>query len=71
MEVAEGVSAAGTKAMIGRVWDDGQVGVHPLPGKEGVVETVFARRHDAYMSSALRVFLEMARGNVPHSVAAE
>jgi DNA-binding transcriptional LysR family regulator len=39
----------------------GQVGMHALPPEDALVETVFLRRRDAYVSSALAAFLTMAR----------
>lgn len=35
----------------------GQVGVHVLPPEDAIVDTVFIRRRDAYLSSALAAFL--------------
>ena len=49
------------EALIGTVWRRGRVRVHPLPDGEGSVETVFIRHREAYESSALRAFLDMAR----------
>jgi DNA-binding transcriptional LysR family regulator len=49
------------KALIGPVWRHGRVRVHPLPGDEGRVETVFIRHREGYESSALRAFLDLAR----------
>jgi hypothetical protein len=40
---------------------DGRVAVHELPPKEALVETVFIRRRDAFISSALDCFLRCAR----------
>lgn len=39
----------------------GQVAIHALPPDEALVETVFVRRNDAYVSSALAAFLKLAR----------
>src|ERR1700733_2564347 len=39
----------------------GQVGVHLLTPEDAFVDTVFVRRHDAYVSSALTAFLAVAR----------
>jgi DNA-binding transcriptional LysR family regulator len=49
------------KSMIGSVWRDGRVAVHEMPPDEARVDTVFIRRRDAYMSSALEAFLKAAR----------
>lgn len=48
-------------AMVETARRAGQVGVHGLPGGEGVVETVFVRRSDGYVSSALSAFLGFVR----------
>ena len=39
----------------------GQVGVHALPPEDATVDTVFLRRRDGYVSSALTAFLAAAR----------
>ncbi|PPQ37545.1 LysR family transcriptional regulator [Rhodopila globiformis] len=39
----------------------GQVGVHVLPPEDAMVETVFLRRRDGYVSSALEAFLGLLR----------
>jgi LysR family transcriptional regulator, cell division regulator len=39
----------------------GQVGVHAVPPEEAVVDTLFIRRRDAYLSSALAAFLTATR----------
>ncbi len=39
----------------------GRVAVHELPAAQARVETVFIRRHDAYVSSALARFVECCR----------
>lgn len=67
LEAILGAVAAGLgvtllpKRLIGPVWRDGRVAVHELPAAEGRVETVFVRRTDARVSSALAAFLERAR----------
>jgi len=40
---------------------EGRVAVHELPLAEARVDTMFVRRRDAYVSSALSAFLERAR----------
>jgi len=59
------------RALIGHVWRDGQVGVHELPNSEAVVETLFVRRRDGFVSSALSALLELARPTQIRMVAAE
>jgi len=49
------------RALLGSVWERGRLRVHPMPNGEGRVETVFIRHHEAFASSALRAFMEMAR----------
>jgi LysR family transcriptional regulator, cell division regulator len=49
----------------------GQVGVHLLPPEDAFVDTVFVRRHDAYVSSALTAFLAVARPTQVMAQAAE
>jgi DNA-binding transcriptional LysR family regulator len=53
-------------ALIGPVWRTGRVSVHQLPQADARVQTVFIRRRDAHVSSALRAFLDQVRsGLVP------
>jgi DNA-binding transcriptional LysR family regulator len=49
------------RALIGPVWQEGRVAVHRLPPADARVETVFIRRRDAHLSSALSAFLAMLR----------
>jgi LysR family transcriptional regulator, cell division regulator len=37
------------------------VAIHTLPAERAQVETVFVRRHDAYVSSAMQAFIDIAR----------
>lgn len=46
-------------ALIGPVWEEGRVAVHRLPPDDALVETVFIRRRDRFVSSALSAFLAM------------
>ena len=57
------------RALLGSVWKHGRVGVHLLPENEKWVETVFVRHREAFVSSALGAFLDLARP-APTSVAA-
>lgn len=59
------------KALLGPVWQDGRVHVHLLPPEEANVETVFVRRRDGHVSSALSAFLDCARVVQPKAIAAE
>lgn len=59
------------KALIGPVWQQGRVRLHSLPADEGRVETVFIRHHEAFATSALRAFIELARPTLQKIAAAE
>ena len=48
------------QSLVGGVWDAGRVAVHALPPKDAMVETVFIRRRNGFISSALRAFLACA-----------
>ena len=67
LEAIYGCVAAGMgitllpRALIGPVWQAGRVSVHGLPSAEARVSTVFIRRRDAFLSSALRAFLDRTR----------
>ncbi len=59
------------KALIGPVWRDGRVALHEVPPRDGQVETLFIRRRDSLVSSALGAFLEQARPVTRRIAAAE
>jgi DNA-binding transcriptional LysR family regulator len=59
------------RALIGSVWGHGRVGVHALPDSEKWVETVFIRHREAFVSSALSAFLDLARPAPARVAAAE
>jgi LysR family transcriptional regulator, cell division regulator len=59
------------KALIGPVWRQGRVAMHPLPHGEGQVETVFIQRRDGFTSSTVRAFLDLARPALVQPLAAE
>ncbi len=46
------------KSIVGGAWREGRVAVHELPLRDAKVETLFVRRTDALVSSALSVFLD-------------
>jgi DNA-binding transcriptional LysR family regulator len=80
LEAVFGCVAAGLgitllpRALIGPVWRDQRVSALALPPRDGVVETVFVRRRDGYVSSALAAFLVAVprlSGRAPVPVAAE
>jgi DNA-binding transcriptional LysR family regulator len=49
----------------------GRVALHALPPSDALVETLFIRRRDAFVSSALAAFLARARGAAAPALAAE
>ena len=53
------------RAMVAAAVDEGRVSVHALPHEDGLVETVFVRRKDAFVSRALTAFLDFARPPAP------
>jgi DNA-binding transcriptional LysR family regulator len=59
------------RALSGSVWEHGRVRAHPLPDKEGSVDTVFIRHREAYASSSLTSFLDIARLTLTRAIAAE
>jgi DNA-binding transcriptional LysR family regulator len=48
------------QSLVGGFWEAGRVAVHALPPKDAMVETVFIRRRNGFISSALRAFLACA-----------
>jgi DNA-binding transcriptional LysR family regulator len=59
------------KGTVVAAWRDGQVALHELEPEFAEVQTVFIRRTDAYVSSALSAFLDIVRPNPELHVAAE
>lgn len=51
------------KGVVARAWQEGRIAVHELPPEHSQVETLFVRRSDAYLSSAMSTFLEVARSH--------
>ncbi|APR39397.1 LysR family transcriptional regulator [Paraburkholderia sp. SOS3] len=47
-----------------------QLSVHTLPGGRGIVETLFIRRRDSYVSSAMQSFIDVARSELGVRMAA-
>jgi DNA-binding transcriptional LysR family regulator len=47
------------EALVGPVWRDERVAVHPLPNDYGHVNTLFIRRRDSFQSSALKALLAL------------
>jgi len=48
------------RSLVEGIWEKGEVSMHALPRAEAQVATLFVRRRDARVSSALRAFLELA-----------
>jgi len=77
LEAILGCVAAGVgitllpKGTVAAAWRDGQVAVHELDPEFADVETVFIRRTDGYVSSALSAFLQTVRPDTKLHVAAE
>jgi LysR family transcriptional regulator, cell division regulator len=49
------------RSMIATAQKDGKISVHDLPAKYAQTETLFVHRSDAYLSSAMKAFLNAAR----------
>ena len=59
------------RAVVAEAASEGRIALHALPPTEAEVDTVFVRRRDAYVSSALKAFLVLARPLRPETEAAE
>ncbi len=49
------------RSIVGPLWREGRIAIHDLPPAESVVDTLFIRRADGFVSSALSAFLDVAR----------
>jgi DNA-binding transcriptional LysR family regulator len=49
------------KSLVGTAWSAERVAVHRLPQAEAKVETLFVRRADGYLPTALTAFLDRIR----------
>ena len=58
------------KGIVAAAKDQGRIAVHEIASADAWVDTVFIRRHDAYASSALVAFLDLARDRLPVQIAA-
>ena len=58
------------KGVVAAAWQEGRIAVHELRPELSAVETLFVRRTDGYVSSALAAFLDLARARygVPDAV---
>lgn len=59
------------RRMMEQVWRDRRVAVHTLPPDESMVDTVFIRRRDSFVSSAQAAFLDHVRLGLAAAQAAE
>jgi DNA-binding transcriptional LysR family regulator len=58
------------KGVVAAAWQEGKVAVHEVAPERAQVETLFIRRHDGYVSSAMTAFLEIARSQSTSVIAA-
>lgn len=49
------------RSVVGPLWREGRVAIHDMPPGVGLVETLFVRRADGFVSSALSAFLDVVR----------
>jgi DNA-binding transcriptional LysR family regulator len=49
------------RAVLARARRDGAIAIHDLPSADAQVDTLFIRRRDGFVSSALAAFLDCAR----------
>ncbi|UGV24836.1 LysR family transcriptional regulator [Rhodopseudomonas boonkerdii] len=49
------------KGIVEPAWQAGRIAVHELPSNAGHVATLFVRRHDGFVSSAMTAFLQLTR----------
>jgi DNA-binding transcriptional LysR family regulator len=59
------------RSIVEPAWRAGRVAIHELPPSDAQAETLFIRRHDGFVSRALRSFLDHARPAPARSEAAE
>lgn len=59
------------RSLVGSVWKDQPVTIHPIDPADAFAETTFIRRREAYVSSALQAFLNIARQRWEIATAAE
>jgi DNA-binding transcriptional LysR family regulator len=59
------------RGIVEPAWRAGRIAIHELSRDEAEVATVFIRRRDAFVSSALDAFMRYARGNPASANAAE
>jgi DNA-binding transcriptional LysR family regulator len=49
------------RGVVAKVAEQDIVAIHAIAPEKAHVETLFVRRHDAYVSSAMQAFIEIAR----------
>lgn len=59
------------RGVVAGAWREGRVNVHALPAEEALVDTLFIRRRDGFVSSALAAFLAHARSGHAEAEAPE
>ncbi|WP_096702101.1 LysR family transcriptional regulator [Magnetospirillum sp. 15-1] len=59
------------RRMMEQVWRDRRVAIHTLPPDEAMVDTVFIRRRDSFVSSAQAAFLDHVKIGLASAQAAE
>jgi DNA-binding transcriptional LysR family regulator len=52
------------KGVVARAWQEGKITVHELPREKSEIETLFVRRSDGFVSSAMAAFLDLARSGL-------
>ncbi|MGJ4859016.1 LysR family transcriptional regulator [Labrys sp. La1] len=50
-------------SVVAGAWQEGRIAIHKLPPERAEVDTLFVRRADGYVSSALSAFLDMAHAS--------
>jgi DNA-binding transcriptional LysR family regulator len=58
------------RVVVASAVEQGIVAAHPLPPEKGQVATLFIRRHDAYVSSAMQAFVDTTRTQFGPAMAA-
>lgn len=53
------------KGVVAGPWQEGRIAVHELPPERAQVDTLFVRRTDTYLSSAMAAFVDLAKAKVP------
>lgn len=51
------------RSVVAGAWQEGRIAIHDLPPARSEVDTLFVRRVDGYVSSALSAFLDMAQAS--------